>query len=308
MQRYKSLVLPVALVAGYFLRELCSIISVSVPYVIFAILFLTFSGVRLSRLRPTGLDLILALIQTFGSLGVYFLTLLISSGNNILAEGAMICVLCPVASSVTVVASMLGADPVRTTTYTIVGNLLVALIAPLYITYISETGEISVLGSFTMIFCKIATVIALPFFVVLLIQKFWPHINEKIARYKTASFYLWAYALFVTIGQTADFVVLRWQGDAHNVFYLGIISLLICAAQFYFGRLTGKRYNDRIAGGQLLAQKNSAMGIWIVNSFLNPIASVAMAFYSIWQNIFNSWQIYRRNSAIQENSGHPGHD
>ena len=30
-------------------------------------------------------------------------------------------------------------------------------------------------------------------------------------------------------------------------------------------------------------------------TFLNPVASVSMAFYSIWQNIFNSYQIYRQS-------------
>lgn len=107
------------------------------------------------------------------------------------------------------------------------------------------------------------------------------------------SFYLWSVALFVTIGQTIDFVVIHWNDNLANVIWLGIISLLICAGQFSLGKMIGKRYGDRIAGGQMLAQKNLAMGIWMLNTFLNPIASVGLAFYSIWQNLFNSWQIYR---------------
>lgn len=294
MQRYKSFVLPVALVAGYFLRHLCALISVAVPYVIFAILVLTFSGVRLSRLRPGKLDLWIAIFQVVISAGFYLLFKSLTS-NEIIAQGAMMCILCPVASSVTVVASMLGANPVRTTTYTIVGNLLVALIAPAYISLIDNQAGTSYIDSFVLIFCKIAVVIALPFFVMLLMQKYLPRINDKIANYKSASFYLWAFALLVTIGQTADFVVMRWKGDVSEVAWLGVVSLIICAVQFTVGRLIGNKFGDRIAGGQLLAQKNSAMGIWMLNTFLNPVASVAMAFYSIWQNIFNSYQIYRHS-------------
>lgn len=296
MQRYKSLVLPIALAGGYFLRQICAMVSVTVPYVIFAILVLTFSGVKLSRLRPAKLDLWIALFQVIVSFCSYQLVIALTS-NEVIAQGAMMCVLCPVASSVTVVASMLGADPVRTTTYTIIGNLLVAFTAPVYISLITETAGVSLLGSFILIFCKIAIVIALPFFAVLLLQKFLPGLNNRIAAYKHWSFYLWAFALFVTIGQTADFVVMRWHGDVRNVFWLGVVSLFICLIQFSAGRLIGRHYNDKIAGGQLLAQKNSAMGIWIINTFLNPIASVAMAFYSIWQNIFNSWQIYRKSKS-----------
>lgn len=295
MQRYKSFVLPVALVAGYFLRELCAVLSVTVPYVIFVILVFTFSGVKLASLRPNKLDLFLAVFQTIISFSFYWI-LLITTSNEILAQGAMICVLCPVASSVTVVASMLGANPVRTTTYTIVGNLLVAFIGPIYISMVQDNEGYSFLQSFMMILLKVAIVIALPFFVVLVLQKFFSKVNSLVARYKSLSFYLWAFALLVTIGQTADFVVARWQGDFQNVLWLGIIALIICIIQFSIGRILGKHYGDVIAGGQLLGQKNSAMGIWMINSFLNPIASVAMAFYSIWQNIFNSWQIYNKNN------------
>ncbi len=292
MQRYKSLVLPVALVGGYFLRDICAMVSFTVPYVIFVILLLTFSGVRLARLRPTRLDLWIALFQVVVSFVTYRVLIAIT-GSEPLAQGAMMCVLCPVASSVTVVASMLGAGAERTTTYTIVGNLLVALVAPLYISIIDEGSGMSFRHSFSLIFCKIAVVIALPFFVMLLMQRFLPAANRLMSSYRSLSFYLWAYALFVTIGQTADFVVLSGQDSAVNILWLGVASLIICIVQFSAGRLMGARFGDSIAGGQLLAQKNSAMGIWMLNTFLNPTASVGMAFYSIWQNIFNSWQIYR---------------
>lgn len=298
MQKYKSLVLPLALILGYILRQLCSELSSTVPYVIFAILVLTFSGVRLSALRPVKLDLWIASFQTVFSIGFYWLIRLLFA-DEILAQGAMMCVLCPVASSVTVVASMLGANPVRTTTYTIVGNLLVAFIAPIYISAITDTGtQMDTVGMFLMIFAKISVVIALPFIVVWLIQRYLPSVNNAVSAYKSLSFYLWAFALFVTIGQTLDFVVMRWSESYENVMWLGIVSLAICFIQFSVGRIIGNKYSDRIAGGQLLAQKNSAMGIWMLNTFLNPIASVGLAFYSIWQNLFNSWQIFRASKGV----------
>lgn len=293
MQRYKSLVLPVALILGYFFRHLCAIMSVAVPYVIFAILVLTFSGVKLSTLRPSRLDLWIATFQMVGSIAAYGLLISVTH-DEVIAQGTMMCVLCPVASSVTVVAAMLGADTKRTTTYTIIGNLLVAVMAPAYISLISDVeGHNDFISAFILIFCKIAMVIALPFIVVWFIQRFFPGINTRISAVKQYSFYLWAFALLVTIGQTADFVFARWHDNSNKVFLLGATSLAICALQFFAGKMIGHRFGDRVAGGQLLAQKNSAMGIWILNTFLNPVASVAMAYYSIWQNIYNSWQIYR---------------
>ncbi|MDE7382052.1 MAG: bile acid:sodium symporter [Muribaculaceae bacterium] len=303
MQKYKSLVLPIALVSGYFLRQFCSSISMMVPYIIFIILVLNFSGVCLSSLRPSKLDLCIASFQILVSIGLYWLLKSITS-DEILAQGALMCVLCPVASSVTVVSSMLGADPARTTTYTIIGNLLVCFIAPFYISIIMETSSNTSFGTlFMLIFAKIAVVIALPYISVSCIQKFLPRLNAGISAYKHISFYLWAIALFITIGQTIDFVIMRWKENIENVIWLGIISLAICIGQFYSGKKIGDNYQERIAGGQMLAQKNSAMGIWMLNTFLNPIASVGMAFYSIWQNVFNSWQIYKTSPRKSRNKG-----
>ncbi len=294
MQRYKSLVLPIALLGGYFLREFCGVISVIVPYVIFAILVLTFSGVDLKKLRPGKLDFILGFFQVLFSFASYWAVFLFSQ-NEVLSQGAMICALCPVASSVTVVASMLGANSVRTTTYTIFGNLLVAFVAPFWITILKHSLYRDFLDTFLLVFLKIASVIVLPYLIVLFLQIYIVKVNSLFARYKHFSFYLWAVALFVTIGQTADFVAVRWYSDSSNVVWLGVISLFACFLQFFVGRKIGYWYGDVVAGGQLLGQKNSAMGIWMLTAFLNPVASVAMAFYSIWQNMFNSWQIYRRN-------------
>ena len=33
------------------------------------------------------------------------------------------------------------------------------------------------------------------------------------------------------------------------------------------------------------------MGIWMANTFLNPLAAVFLAFYSIYQNVFNAYQM-----------------
>lgn len=300
MDRYKSLVLPLALVIGILLRGICAALAWSVPYVIFIILILTFSGVRIAKIRPTMLDLMLALFQMFVSFGLYWAIWLLTH-NETIAQGAMICILCPVASSVTVVASMLGADAKRTVTYTVMGNLLIALIAPLYISIINIKLENSIIDIFLQIFGKISMVIAVPIIVVYLIQTFFPKLNDSIARHKSLSFYFWAYALLITIGQTADFTLARWHQDSINVLWLSVISLIICVVQFSVGRILGRLNGDSIGGGQLLAQKNSAMGIWIVNSFLNPVASVSMAFYSIWQNLFNSWQLYKATNRKMKN-------
>lgn len=290
MQRLRPYILPIAIVLGLLLHRWCALFSFLVPFIIFCILLLTFSAVDLRRLRVTAIDLWLMLFQVVVSIGSYLLITLFG-GSHIIAEGVLIGVLCPVASSVAVVACTLGANRETVTTYTIVGNLMVALVAPVVFSLVGDHPERGLLDSFLLMLSKIASTLALPFFLAVLMQFMLPRVNNFIAHYKGLAFYLWAVALLFTLGQTIDYIFLNGEGNWVSIAWLGALSLVFCVIQFSSGRWLGRRYGDVIGGGQLLGQKNSAMGIWMANTFLSPLSSVFLAFYSIYQNLFNAWQL-----------------
>lgn len=290
MQRFRPYVLPVAIVLGLLLHRWCAMFSFLVPFIIFTILLLTFTAVDLRRLRMSIIDLWLILFQIVVSISCYVLITLLG-GSHIVAEGVLIGVLCPVASSVAVVACMLGANREMVTTYTIVGNLMVAIVAPVVFSLVGDHPELGIWNSFLLMISKIGATLALPFFIAVVLQFLLPNVNNFIARYKGLGFYLWSVALLFTLGQTIDFIFLHGEGNWISIAWLGGLSLLFCIIQFSFGRWLGRRYGDVIGGGQLLGQKNSAMGIWMANTFLSPLSAVFLAFYSVYQNLFNAWQI-----------------
>lgn len=261
------------------------------PYMIFVILLLTFCAVDVRRLKPTMFDLWLILIQVGLCLGGYFLVDRIS-GNRIVAEGVLVGILCPVASSVAVISTALGADRQTVTRYTIVGNLAVAFIAPVIFSFMGEHQSMPFVQSFLAILKRVGSTIALPFIVTVILQSMLPNVKERIAKYKGWAFYIWAFLLFVTLGQTIDFIYLHGKGQSASIAALAGSAVVVCALQFFIGRRLGSHFGDRIAGGQLLFQKNTALGIWMANTYLNPLASVYSACYSICQNIVNSIQMW----------------
>ena len=290
MQRIRPYVLPIAIVLGLLLHKWCAIFSFLVPFIIFAILLLTFTAVDLRKLRFSMLDLWLMLFQIVVSTGGYTLITLLG-GSHIVAEGLLIGVLCPVASSVAVIACLLGANRETVTTYTIVGNLMVALVAPVVFSLVGDHPELDIVDSMLLMFTKIGSTLALPFFLAVLLQLLLPKANAVLARYNALGFYLWAIALLFTLGQTIDYIFLNGEGNWSSIIWLGGLSLLFCVVQFATGRWLGKKYGDVIGGGQLLGQKNTAFGIWMANTFLSPLSSVFLAFYSVFQNVWNAWQL-----------------
>lgn len=294
MSQYRSYVLPAAIILGLILHKWCALFSFLAPYGIFLILLLNFVAVDLRKLRMTKLDFWIMLFQIVVSISLYYLIRNLTN-NELVAQGLLIGILCPVASSVVVISCMLGANREVVTHYTIIGNLMVAIVAPFYFTFIGVHQDLSFWASFWMILKKIGSTIGLPFFVALIFQLAWRKANDWLSKFKNVTFYLWAVLLLIVIGQTIDYIFQNGKGNGLNILFLGICSVITCSVHFAFGKWLGGKYGDRMAGGQLLGQKNTAMGIWMVNTYLNPLASVFLAFYSVWQNVFNSWQLWKKD-------------
>ena len=183
MKKLKPYMLPVALVLGLLLHSWVAALTFVVPYFVFAILLLNFASVDLRRLSFNRLDMAVVVFQSLASLGGYAAVKALF-GNEVLAQGVLICVLCPIASSVVVVAASLGADRNTTTGYTIYGNLLVAALAPVYFSFIGVQQDMPFLESAALIFGRIAPVIALPYFLALILQWKMPKAKDGIAKFK----------------------------------------------------------------------------------------------------------------------------
>ena len=101
-------------------------------------------------------------------------------------------------------------------------------------------------------------------------------------------------SLAVIIGRTTVFIIDHGTAESRTEIMLAAVAFAICIAQFALGRFIGSRYGDRIAGGQSLGQKNTVLAVWMAQSFLNPLSSVAPTAYIVWQNMVNSYQIYKK--------------
>lgn len=296
MKRFRSLVLPLAIVVGLLFHRYLAMARPVVPFLIFTILFLNFSSVEVRSLRVRPLHWWLLAFQLVVSLGGY---LLLCPFNELLAQGVLIGVLSPVAASVVVIACLLGADRATITTYTLVGNVGVAVFAPIYFSFIGTNVTMPFGESFLLVLSKIAPTLVLPLLLIILLQLFAPKANDFIARYQGASFYLWSMALMITLGQTIDFIFLHGAGHVPEIVGLSFASMLACALQFTVGKAIGKHYGDVVSGGQGLGQRNTALAIWMSSMYLQPLASTFPAMYSIWQNLYNSYQLWQKDRKKQ---------
>ena len=290
-QKLKVWILPLAMVCGVLFHDVIDNVQFLAPYLIFAMLLITFSRVEPSHFRISGLAWSVVSVQVFCGI-LAFLALMYV--NEDCAQGAMICVMCPTATAAPVITAMLGGSITTLIAISVLSNVAAAIVAPVMFTLVAPVGaaQISFIGTFSAILAKVGPLIIGPMILALLIRRFLPRVHNEIANKQSWSFYIWAVSLIIVVGRAVSFAIAESVEKIPEMIVLAVIALVLCVAQFAIGRKLGAHYGDKVAGTQSLGQKNTVLAVWMSVNFLNPISSIAPAAYVAWQNILNSLQIY----------------
>ena len=291
-QEIKPWMLPIAMLGGILFHNALAKIAFITPYLIFTMLCITFCKVKPSEFKVTRLSWFLLIVQIGGALGAYYA---IAPFNTIVAQGIMICFLCPTASAAPVVTGMLGGSVARVTTFSVISNIAIALLAPLLFSkYGVPTSESSTLVDAQLsILQRVAPLLIIPLIIAYLLRKIAPKVANTIATHQGISFYLWAIALFIVVGRAISFVISEPSDEIPTMIALAVGAAIACCIQFWAGRKIGYLCGDKVAGAQGLGQKNTILAIWLALTWLHPLASVGPAAYIAWQNIINSTQLYK---------------
>ncbi len=275
------------------------VLAVVQPTLLFLMLFLSFCKIRLSDLRFKPWFGWLMLIQV--ALFALFATILLLMGDHpsrILVESAMLCFLCPTAAAAVVFTVKLGGNAASVTTYTLLINFVVAILAPLVLPLVHPEEGVSFLPAFLTISNRIFPVLILPLFAAVALERLWPKAHQLCASSKDAAFYLWVCTLTLAIVVTTKSLV----HDPSPVIYqvgIALIALAGCVFQFWLGRRIGDRYGEKVVGGQALGQKNNVFIIWLGYTFLSPITALSGGFFAIWQNVVNSYLLYKKEKKVE---------
>lgn len=265
------------------------------PLLIFTMLFLTFCKISLSELRVSGWHVWLILVQGGLFLGIAILLMSMpQSGLRVILEGAMICLICPTATAGAVITRKLGGNAASITTYTILINLVTALLVPAIVPLVHPAAGIGFLSAGMKILSKVFPLLLLPLVAAMLLRRYIPKVQQRLATKQEWSFYLWIVALALALAVTTH-TVARSKVDFWTQAGLVAVSLICCVAQFALGRHLGRRYGEAVTAGQSMGQKNTVLAIWMGYTFFTPITALVGGFYSIWHNIINSAQLYRHD-------------
>ena len=370
--------LPVAMVAGamvyYIIRALpltdgeedalyYVITHYVQPGLIFAMLFLSFLRVSLHDLMPHRWHAVLLAVQgslfVICSLAAWGWDHLVQAQGltataqgltaacqvidahelKLLMEAAMLCFICPTATASAVIVRKLGGSLSGIVTYILLVNLMVAIIAPIFLPLVEPHGGMGFMTEFTLIIGKVFPLLLCPLLLAMVVRYYAPRLTERLLLHADLPFYLWLIALPLAIT-----VTVRTIYDSHVslgvLLGMCLVSLVCCVLQFWMGRSIGSRWveptkapsevrrfaetsdanipspyitatppapyitaveRSAITAGQAFGQKNTVFVIWLGLMFLNPVTSVVGGCYSIWHNIINAWQLHEKAKRDAQN-------
>ena len=278
-------------------HDILSVIEVLQPVLLFIMLFVAFCKIKPTDLKPHRWHLWLLLTQCLLFIvACLFLWAYPTSGARVIVEGFMLAIICPTATACAVVTQKLGGDSAATTSYTIIINLVVALLCPLLLPVAHPQPGLTFLPAFMVIINKVFPLLIVPLFLAWFVRYLMPSFHKRIVATKDLAFYMWAVSLAIAIAVTCK-ALAHSHESMWNVGGIAVVTLVACLFQFSFGKWIGSHYGKRMEAGQALGQKNTVFIIWLGYTFLSPITAAAGGFYSVWHNLVNSWQLYKKRKA-----------
>lgn len=283
----KNWTLPVAMVLGIIGYPIFLALEFTVPYLIFFMLLLTFSKVPIQEIRFRAHHFVMLAVQLLGAVGVFYL---LRPFDLIIAEVGMVCFICPTATAAAVITNKLDGNMNSVTAYTMLSNLVAAFAIPLLFSLVQDQPTIGFVDSLVTILLKVFPLLFGPFIASVIISKYCHKLHYFLVNKTEFAFYLWAVSLSIAIAKTIQ-ALKDYEFTWALLFGISVMAMFVCFIQFYVGKKIGGRFNEKIACGQALGQKNTILAIWVAYTYLNPLVTIGPGAYIFMQNGFNAWQL-----------------
>lgn len=295
-------------------------LSPILPWLIFFMLFFTFCKVNPLDLRLHKWHWVVLATQLFLSFATYA-GILYLTHDAVLAQGLLMCFIMPTATAAPIIAGKMGGSIQNLTSFTLLSNFATAFIVPATFPLINPAADMTFWPAFLLILTRISPLLLGPFFAAWLLRIGYKARTKKEfvlpVKFAVIPFYLWVASIIVLSSVVTETVITNYQSQITNILILLVSSFFVCLIQFGLGKLIGyylpaeskgRDYQDvlinpaaapktmagvsSITAGQAFGQKNTSLGVWMAQTYLNPLSALGAAAYIIWQNIFNSLQLF----------------
>ena len=265
--------------------------SYLIKYLLMFMLFFSFLQMDIKRSDLTISHFYILLLNIFIPILSYYL---LKPFNLLLAQSVFITAIAPTAIASPAIVGLLKGRIEFTVFSILLTNFTVAFVLPFLLPFLlSDTSNIS----FYNVLVEVTTIFMIPFVLSLFVKNYVKESKRLYSKLNDLVFYI--LVLNINLGTSkASFFIREEMSFADIIIYkIAFFSLILCVFSFSLGRLVSPK-NLKLEGGQSLGQKNNGFTLWIALTYISPLAVLGPVFYILSQNIYISWQLKTKKSAI----------
>jgi len=200
----------------------------------------------------------------------------------------------PTAAAAPVLAQYLRTDVPYVTTSVLVTNPIIALVIPLLLPRLIPVQDtIKVLDVLVPVFA----VVGIPLVLSIFIKKSGQVVQGFFRRIGWVAFALFLINVWIGCSKATNFLL--HENVAGMAMVAGIFAVVVVVGLLNFQ--IGERLQAfplQLASSLALGRKNTMFALWIALDFIDPIVALGPIFYILFQNAYNSWQIYQVEKSI----------
>lgn len=273
----------VALAAGIFLPGLAPWYP-AMRWLLAAMLFLGFLAMPMSAMAPGRVHLKLLLAWPLFMGAGY--AILLPFGPDAALAGLLVGAT-PTATAAPVITGFLGGNVGFVSFSLLASNLLAVAFLPPLLAILADSDRIPSTLPFAL---STAALVGIPLALAALLRKIAPGVASASKRFKNTGFALWLSMLVLAGAKTSAFFREAPSVPWTTIAGIAAGSFALCAAHFRIGRRLGAP-GQELEAGQSLGQKNTMLTLWLGISACGPVAALGPAFYVLWHNLWNAFQL-----------------
>jgi BASS family bile acid:Na+ symporter len=207
------------------------------------------------------------------------------------ALAAFVIAIAPTAAAAPVITSFLEGKVAYVTFAVLLNSCAVGFIIPLSLPFLLDTQTaISIFD----ILLPVLSVMFIPLSLALLIRYFLPSLQDWLLRYKVVSYYLFLANVYIAMSRATWFIRFESGASLESLLAIGLASLGVCLSSFGLGFLLDRR-GQGLEASMALGRKNTMFALWVSLTFVNPLTAMGPMFYILWQNAFNTVQLWLKD-------------
>lgn len=201
---------------------------------------------------------------------------------------AFVVAITPTAGGGPIIAELLESDVAFVTISVLVTSVGVAFMIPLLLPQVMVVEQsIEAIEVLLPVFM----IVFLPLLLAQSLKYFWQSGHRMLLQLKPFGFYLFLINIFIASGKASHFVQMDEETGLSTILSIAALSGLLCALNFSIGHRLGTKAQT-IETGLALGRKNNMFAIWLALTFTQPVIALGPIFYIVFQNLYNSWQMW----------------